>query len=237
MSIGIDPPLGFERCPVCHGTEFRFASVLWPELVSAWELAPHEAAYIDRQQGLACTGCGNNLRSMALAAAMLRHLDLDCSLREAADRRSLRSLRLLEVNRAGGLTATLSAFPGHRLIEYPEYDLCDLKLDSGSVDLVVHSDTLEHVPEPERALAECRRVLAAGGACIFTVPVVWQRLSRSRSGLAGSFHGDRSMPTPDQRVHTEFGADAWAFVLRSGFGTCTVHRLEFPAGLALEARD
>jgi hypothetical protein len=28
-------------------------------------------AYIDRQQGLSCAGCGSNLRSMALAKAVM----------------------------------------------------------------------------------------------------------------------------------------------------------------------
>ena len=41
-----------------------------------------------------------------------------------------------------------------------------------SFDLVVHSDTLEHVPDPLRALQECRRVLRPGGALCFTVPTL-----------------------------------------------------------------
>ena len=50
---------------------------------------------------------------------------------------------------------------------------------SGTYDLVVHSDTLEHVPDPVRALQECRRVLRPLGACCFTVPIVVGRLTRS----------------------------------------------------------
>src|SRR5208282_3830755 len=42
--------------------------------------------------------------------------------------------------------------------------------------LVIHSDTLEHVERPVRALEECRRVLAPGGRVCFTVPIIVGRL-------------------------------------------------------------
>ena len=45
-------------------------SVLWPELIEQWELAPDEVAYINLQQGFCCNSCKNNLRTMTLAAAV-----------------------------------------------------------------------------------------------------------------------------------------------------------------------
>jgi 2-polyprenyl-3-methyl-5-hydroxy-6-metoxy-1,4-benzoquinol methylase len=42
----------------------------------------------------------------------------------------------------------------HQLVRYPEYDMTNLGFESGIFDLVIHSDTLEHVPNPERGL--CR---------------------------------------------------------------------------------
>jgi hypothetical protein len=50
-------------CGVCGGLEFTDAPVLWDELSDVWELSIEERAYIDRQQGTCCTGCGANLRS------------------------------------------------------------------------------------------------------------------------------------------------------------------------------
>jgi SAM-dependent methyltransferase len=222
-------------CPVCGHRDYVDRRVLWPELISAWALAPHEVDYIDRQQGRCCTRCGNNLRSLALAHALLRSLRLDGPLERAASAPGVASLRLLEINPAGALTPWLARFPGHRLVAYPEVDLMALAFADGTWDVVVHSDTLEHVPDPTRALSECRRILAPGGRCVFTVPIVWQRLGRSREGLAPSWHGNAADVSDDLMVRTEFGADAWAIVLQAGFSTCTFHCLEFPAGLAIEA--
>jgi SAM-dependent methyltransferase len=43
-------------------------------------------------------------------------------------------------------------------------------LDDGSADLVLATETLEHVPDPPAFLAEARRVLPPGGRVIITVP-------------------------------------------------------------------
>ena len=53
--------------------QFTTKQILWPQLIEEWELTtPAEAQYIDVQQGLTCAKCGNNLRAMTLAAAILR---------------------------------------------------------------------------------------------------------------------------------------------------------------------
>jgi ubiquinone/menaquinone biosynthesis C-methylase UbiE len=103
----------------------------------------------------------------------------------------------------------------------------------GSYDLVVHSDTLEHVPEPITALAECYRVLAPGGFCAFTVPMIVDRLTRSRAGLPPSYHGNPDEQSPDFMVQTEYGCDAWKHLFLAGFQECRLMTPEFPSALAL----
>lgn len=98
-------------------------------------------------------------------------------------------LSVLEINMAGTLANCLKAMPGHRLISYPEYDMTKLNFGSAEYDLVIHSDTLEHVNYPVVAMSECLRVLKQGGRCIFTIPIVVGRFSRSRVGLKNSYHG------------------------------------------------
>lgn len=221
-------------CPVCGGASFAAAKVLFPALCDAWELAPHEVAYVDRQQGVHCESCRNNLRAMALAGALLRAFGRTGTLRDWCASRP--DLRLLEINAADSLSPVLATCRGHRRIEYPEFDMQELAIESGSQDVVVHSDTLEHVPDPVRGLAECRRVLADGGVCVFTVPIIVGRLTRSRAGLPACYHGAPGTTSADQLVHTEFGADAWRTGIEAGFASCEIFALEYPAALALVLR-
>jgi SAM-dependent methyltransferase len=145
-------------------------------------------------------------------------------------------LRILEVNEAGTLTPFLSRASGHRLVRYPEVDLHALPFPDGSFDLVVHSDTLEHLERPVRALSECKRVLAAGGFCVFTVPLVVGRLTLSREGMSPSFHGNSAERDPALAVRTEYGADAWRQVVEAGFSECRIVPYDPPGAIALVGR-
>jgi SAM-dependent methyltransferase len=227
--------IGEKTCPVCGSDEFTQIKVLWDELISDWKLSATEAAYIDIQQGFFCATCQNNLRSMVLAKGILDRLGSSENLRKTAHNASFSGLKILEINNAGNLSPVLAGFPGHALIHYPEADMMNLRFDDGSWDLIVHSETLEHVPDPMTGLKETHRILRKGGACIFTVPIVVGRMTRSRKGLKDSFHGDPKKPTSDYRVVTEFGADAWTFVIEAGFESCKIHVMDYPAGIAIEA--
>jgi len=207
---------------------------LWKELVEAWELTPEEERYIDRQQGLRCLDCGSQMRTMALAHAVMEQFSMTLPFSALALRHPM--LRILEINRAGELTPFLCAFPRHVLAEYPDVDIQNLPYPTDHFDLVLHSDTLEHVPDPEQALGECLRVTRPHGFVAFTVPLVYGRLTRSRSELPDSFHGYEGNAQPDLRVETEFGADVWVQALASGARSCEFSALEFPAGLAIVAR-
>ncbi len=49
-------------------------------------------------------------------------------------------------------------------------DITALKFENNSLDLIVSSDVLEHVPRLDRAFSETARVLKPGGVHLFTVP-------------------------------------------------------------------
>lgn len=220
-------------CYVCGASDFAHTSVLWPDLVAAWGLSSEEARYIDVQQGTHCRACGSNVRSIALARAILRWRGFKGTLIEFVGDPNQDNLRVLEINEGGTLHPFLSRLPKHQLVSYPEFDMMRLALPSAFVDLVVHSDSLEHVGKPEEALRECHRMLQTGGALIFTVPVVIGRLTRSRRVLSPSYHGAAGCTDPGMLVHTEFGADAWTMVLEAGFSSCTLVPYMFPSGLAI----
>jgi SAM-dependent methyltransferase len=210
--------------------------VLWPALVAAWGLSAEEAAYIDVQQGTHCVACSANVRSIALALAIARSRRFAGTLAALVADPAQHELRVLEINEAGSLHPVLKRLPGHRLLSHPEVDMRHLPHPSASFDLVVHSDTLEHVPEPERGLNECRRVLDDQGALVFTVPVIVGRLSRSRAGLPPSYHGHEASVDPGMLVQTEFGADVWVYLARAGFSSCELVWYRPPSGLAIVAR-
>lgn len=225
-----------KHCVICDGSEFQEGPVLWPSLVAEWQLSDKEVKYVNRQQGCHCSSCGSSLRSMALAKAILSSFDFLGNFKEFVTCSEHENLTVLEINEAGNLTSFLKNLPNHKIVKYPEVDMTQIPVSLNEFDLVVHSDTLEHVEYPVAALSECRRILSARGRCIFTVPIIVDRLSRSRHGLVPSYHGAPGDGRADYLVHTEFGADVWRYVLEAGFQSVAIHCVEFPSAIAIEAR-
>jgi SAM-dependent methyltransferase len=221
-------------CAVCGGTTFSDRAVIWDALAEGWRLTPEERAMVDRQQGTCCTKCGGNLRSVALAEAILGVYDASETLEAFTSGPSAAEIRVLEINEAGTLSPVLARLPLHVMAAYPAVDMRAMPYGNGSFDLIVHSDTLEHVPNPERALAECARVLKADGAMCFTVPILPARLSLNRTNLPPLYHGDPANPTEDLLVQTDYGADIWHFLHRSGFGLVTLS--QFSDAIAITAK-
>ncbi len=216
-------------CTVCGSTaERRPGAVLWPELITDWGLSDAEAALVDLREGATCEDCGCSMRNQALAEAIVAAAGASGTL--ASWVATAPALRVLEVNTAGTLTPWLRQLSGHRLVEFPEVDLQSLPFEDGTWDLVVHSETVEHVADPVLALAECRRVLAPGGSCAFSAPVIPGRLTRRRDGLKPSYHGLESDPA--YLVVSEFGADFWTVALDAGFTALTTVRALWPVSVA-----
>lgn len=101
---------------------------------------------------------------------------------------------------------------GTRIGAFRNEDMTRLSFGDGRFDLAVHSETLEHLADYDRALAEVRRVLKPGGLQVYTIPLLYARTTRQRmrpdaSGrlepcLPPSHHGDAEFP-----VVWEFGGD------------------------------
>jgi len=53
------------------------------------------------------------------------------------------------------------------------YDGLTIPLEDGSLDNVLSTQTIEHVPNPARIVAEWRRILRPGGKLLMTVPFMW----------------------------------------------------------------
>ena len=227
-------------CSICGGTSFKDNAVLWPALIAEWEIDQAETAYIDRQQGTQCTKCGANLRVIALGEAILFALRKKVVLKKMVKRsRSVfslgRKIRLLDLNGAATISDTLVRMPGYERHDYPQVDMQSMPFADDTFDIVIHSDTLEHVPDPVKALVECHRVLKPGGTLCFTIPIIVGRMTRSRTGMPPSYHGDVSQDGDDWRVHTEFGADAWLYLIKAGFDNIRINAVDSPSAHALSA--
>ena len=138
----------------------------------------------------------------------------------------LQPLHILHLNQIAGLTPPLSAasqlvettyIPSHPLGAaingLSNQDMTRLTFGDGLFDLVIHSETLEHLHNYEQALTECQRVLKVGGYQVYSIPLLHRRQTRRRIMLdeAGrtsdllppSYHGLEG----EYPVVWEFGRD------------------------------
>jgi SAM-dependent methyltransferase len=230
--------------------------VLWPALISEWELSPQLARWFDEREGTRCAWCRSSLRCAILAAAILQAVNAragttSVKLSALFDDPRTWALSVAEINSAGTLHRYLARSPGLRFSEFgsrdtevPSENLMDLSYGSSTFDLVITSDTLEHVPDVGRALAETFRVLKPGGAHVFTVPLVWDRPTRQRALidhgqvvhlLAPSYHGSPNAES-DLLVHYEFGGDFLDWCNRAGFDVQVLQHGVNPAVVAFIAQ-
>lgn len=219
-------------CYCCGSSEFKYNEVLWKELIDEWRIGSYEIEYINKQQGLYCVKCNSNLRSMALALAIMKLYGYKGIFKDFIKEKEVNDLRILEINEAGSLTQFLSQLPGHTIKKYPEIDMMNIEFLDMSFDIIVHSDVLEHIKYPITGLSECLRVLKSGGFCAFTVPLIVDRLTINREGLPPSYHGCQDNKA-DFLVHTEYGSDAWKQVIQAGFQECRLFSVEYPCAQAL----
>lgn len=202
-----------------------------PRLADEWELDSFYAESFDQREGLSCARCGINLRLMALASAILRTYHFPLPLAAFVFLNPHR--RVLEIN-GSALSTYLRRMPRHQLVNFPDTSIEQLPFAADSFDLVVHTETLEHVDDPVLALTECRRVLKPGGRLAYTIPVVSDRLTRSRQGMPLSYHGQFGQP--DYEVRREYGADFWNEVIEAGFTDLRIVMFKPPVAFGIVAR-
>ena len=198
-------------CAVCGhaGRQVYSSWVLSRELARRWGDA------LATRESLFCEGCGCSLRVRRIASVLVDlYAERATTLVDLVREDAFRALWIAEINSIGRMHPFLAGSPGLTHVEYPEEDIQALSWEDGSFDLVLTSETLEHVPDPHLALRETRRVLRPGGRHVFTVPVDPSlAASRSRAGLPAEHHGRGGGPfalvtrRADMLVHTDFGRD------------------------------
>ena len=78
----------------------------------------------------------------------------------------------LNIQTAVGLdfSAELLKTNSHHTSHFIQAEAMELPFDDGVFDVVVATAVIEHVPEPEKMVKECNRVLRQEGICVFTTP-------------------------------------------------------------------
>lgn len=214
-------------CIVC-GRATRF-------LYSSWSIPPRmlgdlrddalRDAYRVRES-MWCSHCGSSTRERGFWSVLLLHYGTDArTVSELVDEPAFGALRIAEINRLNAGHEALARAPGVVYSEYPEQDIQRLTYEDRSFDLVLTSDTLEHVPDYRAALRETRRVLRAGGRHILTIPLRPDlSVSRNRHGMTAIYHGEAPgplrllrRPTEDMRCLHDFAMDAIDDIRDAGF--------------------
>ena len=216
-----------------------------PRLIELWGLSPVQASALARKETLSCTRCGARLRSRRIAAELLKQFPAETasgparSIAEWVQLPRAQALAVAEFNQIDGLHQPLLALPDLHYSEFFEgvqpgqpvqgircEDLTQLTYPAERFDLVLTSETLEHVQDLHQALREIHRVLRPGGLHIFTIPRLPGTVStyaRARLDLNGKIEtvvrpllhhpgGDVGYP-----VFTEFGADVREILQEAGF--------------------
>jgi SAM-dependent methyltransferase len=213
------------RCSVC-GAEGRQVRNGW---VLPRDLRRRYGAPLADRESLFCGSCGCSLRVRRIAEVLVGLYGVQAAtLADLVREDPFRALRVAEINSIGRMHPFLAEAPGLVHVEYPEEDIQALSWPDASFDLVLTSETLEHVPDPRRALRETCRVLRPGGRHVFTVPVdPALEATRSREGLPPEHHGRGGGPyglvtrRADMLVHTDFGRDLPDVVRAEGFDVAT----------------
>ncbi len=139
---------------------------------------------------------------------------------------SLRDLHILHLNQTNELSKALwEVGPLVETIYLPDQplgaeadglsnqDMTRLTLADNQFDVVIHSETLEHLHDYEQALSEVHRVLRLGGYQFYSVPLLHHRQTRRRITLDSSGNETHLLPlSAHGREHEypvvwEFGGD------------------------------
>lgn len=207
-------------CPVCNAeTRFKVSG---------------GARFADRpnlREGLICMRCLLTARQRMLARAFMESEVAVAGDGAVLERfsRLYRRLRLIDRRIQGSeylgpdakagryrLWRGSGRLPIPRVVRHESITAMSFK--ENSLKCLLHTDVLEHVPDTEAALFECRRVLAPEGVMIFTVPFFTAhsdtvvRGFRDEAGtlvelLPGEYHGDGIRPGG---IYTYYNF-GWAF--------------------------
>lgn len=131
----------------------------------------------DLRERFKCQNCNSSARERAVMLAINKYYPnwRELSIHESSP--EMRGVSLKLSKECKNYVAS-QYFPGQKFGEtfegFRNEDLESQTFESGSFDIVITQDVMEHVFHPNKAFNEISRTLKKGGAHIFTVPVMNQ---------------------------------------------------------------
>ncbi|HMS32097.1 MAG TPA: class I SAM-dependent methyltransferase [Candidatus Saccharibacteria bacterium] len=218
-------------CLVCGDDDFVLSAkpiTSIPGLSYTWGLSEDQEAIFNIREGYTCGSCYSSMRVQGMANAICLVYGTK-DINEFVDKANESDYHIAEINSCASLHQKLKSIKKLKYSEFADSeskekrlrrdgirteDITSLNYPSNSFDLVLHSETLEHLEDPAKAIGECLRILKPGGICIFTTPIIWSRKTKKRftenkDGGVNlvrpiSFHGDSQDSYP---VLYEYGSD------------------------------
>jgi 2-polyprenyl-3-methyl-5-hydroxy-6-metoxy-1,4-benzoquinol methylase len=234
-------------CQLCgQNSTFRFdSSMITAELREVWQLSDDLVDAFNRKESMFCEHCGSSLRIRRLCKVLIETVSITtgksypCFAALLADQ-DFQRLRIAEINACEALHSFLGGLPN---LYYSEYrldaepgtvqqevrneDLQQLTYPDDYFDIILTSETIEHVPDPDKAWSEIYRTLKRGGHHIFTIPVIPSQTTTIRRAkhinggreclLPPAYHG--SWGEDGMFVYTDFGMDVVDKLNKMGLNT------------------
>ena len=153
------------HCVICgREASFRFDNgIITPQLRTAWGITDEVAEAFNRRESMFCSSCGSSLRVRRLCTALIQTFSETSgraydSFTDLLEDDEFRRLRIAEINACGAFHNYLARHPNLCYSEYvprlpcgSEYngtrceDLQELTYPDDYFDIILTSDTLEHV--------------------------------------------------------------------------------------------
>lgn len=214
------------------------------------------------RETLSCYNCGASMRDRQMAHGLLQIFETSaqCSPSTFRDLRAMRTgtstnLKVLDTDSFSSINRILRGMSGYLHSQYrPEMpngmmlpdgsinvDLMSMPFETGSLDILMTSDVMEHVEDDEIAHREIHRCLRVGGSYIFTVPydpcsLETRRLTQRTGEGKPSFilrrqaHGDPLSKT-GVLAHRIYGQKFQDELCALGFSVTFINFDEFSTGI------
>ncbi|KRE75423.1 class I SAM-dependent methyltransferase [Paenibacillus sp. Soil750] len=167
-----------------------------------------------------CKYCNASFRNSDTARIVMKtSIGKELPLSQGIDFLIESKITILEAQASGPIPNLLKHLPTYTCFEYwDELESGDnkngvmnnnfeqLSFEDNSFDIVISQDVLEHIENPNNALAEINRVLKLNGTHVFTIPLHEASKTKSRKNARPVFHGD-PLKEGGILVHTDWGTD------------------------------